>query len=287
MEGDALNQAGQRLRGRAMERASANRRAISLPVFLPDQWPVERCRVRRGWRVIEEFGMRITLLGVGEAFDAEEPSSATLVEQDGFTLLIDCGTTAVAPLWRTRPGPDVVDALYLTHKHLDHVGGVPAALHRWDYEGRRKELLVVATEAVIVLVQRLIAVLDVEPDYRVRYEVQPQSIGPFAARYAPMLHSAPVYGIRLDRFVWSGDGRPTPEMLALAADADLLMQECWSPTPCPDKPAHCDLPTARAISGPKRIGLYHIRAGHRPAMRAAITDDHRLFVPEAGEVIEV
>src|SRR3954452_7666440 len=152
--------------------------------------------------------MKITLLGVGEAFDADEPNSAALVEQDGFTLLIDCGTTAVAPLWRTSPDPNAVDALYLTHKHLDHVLGVPAALHRWDHDGRRKELLIVATGAVIELVQRLIAQLDATPDYTLRYEAQPPSIGPFTSRYAPMLHSAPVHGIRLGRLVWSGDGRP-------------------------------------------------------------------------------
>jgi ribonuclease Z len=231
--------------------------------------------------------MKITLLGVGEAFDADEPNSAALVHQDGFTLLIDCGTTVVSALWRTLPDPDAVDALYLTHKHLDHVLGVPAALHRWDHDGRRKELLVFATAPMLELVQRLIAQLDAAPDYPVRYEVQPGSIGPFAARYAPMRHSDPVHGIRLDRFIWSGDGRPTPEMLALATDADLMMQECWSPVPCPEKPGHCDLPTARAIAGPKRIGLYHVREGQRPAMKRAAADDPRLFVPDAGEVIEL
>lgn len=231
--------------------------------------------------------MRIELLGVGEAFDAEQPNSAALVQQDGFTLLIDCGHSAVAPTWRATPDPDLVDAIYLTHRHLDHVLGVPGAIHRWDHDGRRKELLVVATEAVIDLVQRMLALLGVEPEYRVRYAVQPTSIGPFAASYAPMIHSAPVYGIRLDRFVWSGDGRPTPELIALAADAELLMQECWSPTAAPEAKFHCDLPTVRAISGPRRIGLYHVRAGQRAAMKAAVADDPRLFVPGAGEVIEL
>lgn len=231
--------------------------------------------------------MRITVLGVGEAFDPDQPNSAASVEQDGFTLLIDCGHSAVAPVWRATTDPDRVDALYLTHRHLDHVLGVPAALHRWDHGGRRKPLLVVATDPVIELVERMLALLDVEPDYPIRYLAQPPTIGPFASSYAPMIHSAPVHAIRLDHFVWSGDGRPTPELKALAADADLLMQECWSPTAAPDAQYHCDLPTARAIQGPSRIGLYHVKAGARPALRAAIAGDARLFVPEPGDVIEL
>src|SRR4051794_17409788 len=108
--------------------------------------------------------MRITLLGVGEAFDPAEPNSAALVQQDGFTLLIDCGDSAVAPVWRATPDPAMVDAVYITHRHLDHLLGVPAAIHRWDHDKRRKELLVVATGEVIEKLQTMLALLEVEPD---------------------------------------------------------------------------------------------------------------------------
>src|SRR4051794_29276145 len=101
--------------------------------------------------------MRIELLGVGEAFDAEEPNAAALVEQDGFTLLIDCGHSAVSQLWRARPDPDAVDAVYLTHHHADHVLGLPAVINRWEFDGRRRDLLIVTTPAGIALVQRIIA----------------------------------------------------------------------------------------------------------------------------------
>ena len=113
------------------------------------------------------------------------PSSRTLrhwSQQDGFTLLIDCGHSAVAPAWRATPDPELVDAIYVTHRHLDHVLGVPGAIHRWDYDGRRRELLVVATEAVIELVQRMLVLLDVEPTYRVRYAVQPRLDRPVSRR---------------------------------------------------------------------------------------------------------
>ena len=45
------------------------------------------------------------------------------------------------------------------------------------------------------------------------------------------------------------DGRPA-SALALYADADLLMHECWEPAPAPDITFHADLETVRAIAGP-------------------------------------
>jgi hypothetical protein len=41
----------------------------------------------------------------------------------------------------------------------------------------------------------------------------------------------------------------------------------------------------RTIVGPVRIDLYHIRAAYRAAMKAAMREDPRLFVPEPGDRI--
>jgi ribonuclease BN (tRNA processing enzyme) len=237
--------------------------------------------------------MRLELLGVGEAFDPSQPNSAALIEHDGFTLMIDCGHSVVPRLWRTRTDPDAVDAIYFTHHHADHVLGLPPVVNLWHYEERKKELLILTTPAGIEQLQLLIALMRVEPPYPIRYAVAAEapSVGPFAIRLALTQHAAPNHAIRLEaggrRLAWSGDGRPTAEALALYADADLLMQECFEPAAAPENRYHCDLPTARAIAGPSRIGLYHIRAGARCEMKAAIAGDERLFVPEAGDVIEV
>ncbi len=233
----------------------------------------------------------MTLLGVGEAF-APEPNSSALVEASGFTLLIDCGHATPPALWRARPDPDVVDAIYLTHHHADHVLGLVPVIDRWAVDGRKRKLTIYTTIWGIEQLRRLFEAMTASVGaFPIGYEVTADTprIGPYATRVAQTAHASPNYAIRLERngkrLAWSGDGRPTPEALALYADADLLMHECYF-TEEDAAQYHCDLPTVRAISGPARIGIYHVRDGDRGAMRQALAGDPRLFLPEAGEVLE-
>ncbi len=242
---------------------------------------------------LDDLAMRITPLGVGDAFDPDQSNSSSLVEQEGFTLLIDCGHSVVAPLWRARPDPEAIDAVFLTHLHSDHVVGLPSVMERWSWEGRRKELLVITTAEGERQLNHLCTMLDIAPRYGVRFACggSLSSVGPFALRTATTQHTIPNHALRLEsrgrRFAYSGDGRPTPQSLALYADTDLLMHECWEPDPAPDISFHADLDTVRAIAGPGRIGLYHIRSGRRPAMIAAVAGDPRLFIAAAGAAFDV
>ncbi|MDQ2803812.1 MAG: ribonuclease Z [Pseudomonadota bacterium] len=238
------------------------------------------------------MGMVVTLIGVGEAFDAVEPNSAALVEADGFSLLIDCGHAAAQALWRARPNPEAVNAVYLTHQHADHVLGLVPVLDRWAFEGRRGQLTLLGTEAGLDYLRRLLewGFIPTGPrsPFTIEFQVAGQvgRIGPFETGTAPTEHGAPNQAICLEsggrRFAYSGDGRPTEAALALYADAHLLLHECFAAETADAMPGHCDLPTVQAIAGPERIGLYHIPAGQRDAMRARVAGDTRLFVPDAG-----
>lgn len=238
------------------------------------------------------MSITITLLGVGEAFDADEPNSAALVEAGGFTLLVDCGHSAVAPVWRACPDPETLDAVYVTHHHPDHVFGLVPVLERWGYEGRRKPLAILTTAWGIGHLRRLFEAGLMAPEdkrpFPIVFQVAAETphLGPFRLAIAPTQHAAPNHALRLERdgrsFAYSGDGRPTPESLELYAGASLLLHECYIPDQADGMSYHCDLPTVRRIQGPERIGVYHVQAGQRPAMRAAIAGDARLFMPEAG-----
>ena len=233
----------------------------------------------------------VTLLGVGEAYDAHEANSAALVEARGFTLLIDCGHSAVPAIWRRCADPDMIDAIYLTHHHADHVLGLLPVAERWISQRRRRALTILTTRSGIDHLHRLFAAGSIPLDGTAPYPIilrtaaDTAQLGPCALAVAPTRHAVPNHAIRLElegsRFAYSGDGRPTEQALALYADADLLVHECYVPEQS-DLPYHCDLPTVRAIAGPPRIGLCHIRAGDREAMKARIAGDPRLFVPEAG-----
>lgn len=55
--------------------------------------------------------------------------SCTRVETGGAVVIVDCGIAQghLADEWKLPDGVVGADALLLTHGHLDHVGGLPAA----------------------------------------------------------------------------------------------------------------------------------------------------------------
>jgi metallo-beta-lactamase family protein len=67
---------------------------------------------------------RIRFLG---AMDSVNPAM-TLVEIEGITLLVDCGADPGQGLVELPDEAYEVDALLLTHGHLDHVGGIPSLM---------------------------------------------------------------------------------------------------------------------------------------------------------------
>ena len=239
----------------------------------------------------------VTLNGVGEAFDPDEPNSSALVEAHGFTLLIDCGHSAVRALWQRHMPPDQIDAIYLTHHHADHVLGLVPLLDRFGFDGRRRRLAIHTTQWGIGHLRKLFEIgfvrMDEKSPFPLEFHVAAtgQDIGPFAVRLAPTIHAVTTRAIMLsaDRrnFVWSGDGRPTAEALALYRDANLLMHECYAASPERNTPYHADLPMVAAIEGPKRIGLYHVGVAMRDEIRQRIAGDPRLFLAETGMTLSV
>ena len=64
--------------------------------------------------------MRITVLGKSPAWqDAGGACSGYLIEEDGYTLLLDCGNGVFAKLRGHRDYVDV-DAVLISHLHADH-----------------------------------------------------------------------------------------------------------------------------------------------------------------------
>lgn len=68
--------------------------------------------------------MRLTFLGAGSAFTMEGFQSNMLVSIGGRNMLIDCGSDVRFSLKTVGLGPADIGAVYISHQHADHVGGL-------------------------------------------------------------------------------------------------------------------------------------------------------------------
>ena len=97
--------------------------------------------------------MRITAVGSGNPpLRRGQASTSWLVELgNGDNFIIDAGGGTVPALWSLRVPPAALDKLFVTHLHLDHVGGIfglwdsmgwarNTPLHVWGASGSTPEL---------------------------------------------------------------------------------------------------------------------------------------------------
>lgn len=85
--------------------------------------------------------MRITLLGTGGPRpDPARQGPATLVEVAGLRLLFDAGRGVATQMAKADVSLTEIDAVFLTHHHFDHIGGLGDLLMAaWNF-GRTRPL---------------------------------------------------------------------------------------------------------------------------------------------------
>ncbi|UGB36952.1 MBL fold metallo-hydrolase [Frateuria soli] len=181
----------------------------------------------------------LRFLGVGAAHAVELGSSAAVVERDGRPLLlIDCG-------------PDTLDryqdaygeqprAIYITHTHLDHVGGMERLFTRlWFDESLRGCVRVFVHAALVPWLQARVAdypgvLAEGGVNFWEAFRLVPCGRGFWLDGWwfdvFPTRHHRPdtSFGLALQgSFVFTGDTRPVPEMLAqYAASGERVLHDC-------------------------------------------------------------
>ena len=169
----------------------------------------------------------LRFLGVGSAqATAQLGSACSVLEHDGEpVLMIDCGQEALTAFLDHYGEPP--SAIYITHTHMDHVGGIERLFYKIYFDARlRGTVRLYAHAALVPLLQARIAdypevIAEGGANFWDAFALIPLSRG-FWHRDVwfdvfPTRHHAPgtSFGIALPgSFVWTGDTRPIPEMLA-------------------------------------------------------------------------
>ena len=87
--------------------------------------------------------MKVIFLGVGEAFDENNPNNSHLVLSGKTSLLLDCGFVVPYQLWKYNNDQSFLDGVYITHPHADHYFGLPALLVRMSEEKRTRQFTII------------------------------------------------------------------------------------------------------------------------------------------------
>ena len=183
---------------------------------------------------------QLRFLGVGNSQAAPVLGSASAVlERDGMPqLLIDCGQEALtAYLARYGEAPQ---AIFITHLHLDHVGGLERLFYTAYFDDAlRGKIKLFVPAAIVPAMQSRLAdypgvLAEGGANWWDAFQLIPVSTGFWHEGLHfcvfPVRHHQPdsAFGLRLSgSFIWTGDTRPIPERLGDGiAAGELIAHDC-------------------------------------------------------------
>jgi ribonuclease BN (tRNA processing enzyme) len=222
--------------------------------------------------------LKLTVLGSGTSVPhPRRSSSAHWVEAAGGTMLLDASGPALHRMAEEGCDWADLDAVWVSHFHLDHVGGLAPFLFGTKYapqtQARRKPLAVYGPRGT----RRLLEKFDAAGDYglmeqpfplEVR-EVSPRStFEVFAGLRAETFstpHTKESLALRVTdadgaSLVYTSDTGPTEALAAFARGAGLFLMECSF---FREKPVRThlnleDAMTLARLARPRRVVLAHL-----------------------------
>lgn len=243
--------------------------------------------------------MRLQVLGCGDAFGSGGRFHTCFhVAAPQACFLVDCGASSLIAIRRFGVDPNGIDAVFLTHLHGDHFGGLPwLILDAQLVSGRDRPLAIVGPVGTR---ERLFAAMEVlfpgsgSATRQFAIEVTEieagtsRAVGAVTATAFAMRHpsGAPSLALRLECggkvLAYTGDTEWAEAIVAAGREADLMIAEGY--TIERPVPFHLDWTTLRARLpeiAPKRLMLTHMSA----EMIAHPPDGY--IAAEDGMVVEI
>jgi ribonuclease BN (tRNA processing enzyme) len=205
--------------------------------------------------------------------------SGYLLESGGSRLLLDCGPGVLARLREREPWPDV-QAIALTHWHLDHWGDVVPwvwgktlgpgqelpMIELWIPPGGTELLEAIGARlgqpSMFASAFELREFTDGEPFEAAGFEVTPVRV---------LHYEMLAFGFRASAndsvVAYSGDSGPSEALPKLAANADLFICEATLLQPNPEGGIRGHLAADEAVAAFEASGAKRLLLTHRPSER--------------------
>ncbi len=256
--------------------------------------------------------LRVTLLGTGTPYPRRGQASAgVLVEAGDEKLLLDCGPGSPANLAALEVPLELIDKVFITHHHMDHIGGIDQLwIGGWTY-GRQSPLRLWGPEGTDGVAEHLRGMYEWDIATRARvlpnggeglvsseystgivYESGGVTISAFEVVHAEPHNS---YGFRIDyrdrSFVFSGDTKRCQALIDHAQHVDLIIHESFPPAEIYAEKAGRPLKLARVIAeevhtSPQEVGTIFRDTQPRLGVIYHMYNNSDLVIPTTDQVRE-
>jgi len=235
--------------------------------------------------------VRITVLGKSPSWqDAGGACSGYLVEDDGASLVLDCGNGAFSKLRRFRDYC-AVDAVVISHLHADHFLDLvpfayalthaprqqPVPVDRWPGTDSPARPKLHAPAGAQDAFRRVCGAWGpeelIEKAFDLReYDGEEQlEVGSLRLRFHRVPHFTTTHAVEVTssngggRLTFGADSRPSDDLVAFASGTDLLLVEATLPRP--------ERQGERGHLTPAEAGEHARRAGARRVVLTHISDE--------------
>lgn len=172
--------------------------------------------------------LKFSFLGINGSVQETDSGNTSLLIQgkEGcFVVDVACGLAKIVEA--------DIDAVILTHEHIDHIYGLPSLLHQLWISGRNRALDIYLPEGMVALVNDLIDLFELRQKKNM-FEInilteQVFSIGTMKVTSFPTDHTDISVGIVVedgkDKLIFTSDTRPIEEILPCMENAQVLIHE--------------------------------------------------------------
>ncbi|MEL9940921.1 MAG: MBL fold metallo-hydrolase [Ignisphaera sp.] len=243
---------------------------------------------------------KIVFLGVGGWIS--DPllgyTSFVIVNSSGNWILVEAGEGVYGAM--RKCGLQIDDnfkGVVISHRHGDHVLGLPTLLQIANHLGYRKMLIVSIDDVIEAIVEllkassslnllHLVDFIKIGFDKRVR-------VGDFEIEFLEAIHTTPAASIKIivdgKCIVYSGDTSYNPKLIEFARGCDILIHEASTYSEEAHRYGHSTYKDAINIaikSNVKKLILIHFYLWPQP-IKTPINEDLEILVPYPCQQINV